>query len=345
MAKAKKLKSGNWRCLVYSHTDDHGKRIYESFTASTKSEAEAMAAKFKLNTDKRRTPDLTVREAVEKYLAANDGVLSPSTIYNYGKDAKRFEPINNLRIRKITSNDLQTFVTGLSDKGLSPKTVKNTYGLLRTVLTYSGVEQHFMVHLPKKAKTRRNAPENEQIITLFNLASPKMKIAIMLAAHHSLRRGEIAALKYKDLEGNRLYVHADIVKGNDGWVYKEIPKTDDSNRYAFLSKSEVDLLGDGDPEEYIVDLVPGAIGNAYIRLRKKVGLDNIRFHDLRVYFASISAAMGIPEVYTAHHGGWAEGSTVLKQHYQKPIVSIDEGYANKMNKYFDDLCNTKCNTQ
>ena len=45
--------------------------------------------------------------------------------------------------------------------------------------------------------------------------------------------------------------------------------------------------------------------------------------------------MGIPELYTAHHGGWAEGSTVLKEHYQKPIVSIDEGYANKMNDFFN----------
>lgn len=345
MAKAKKLKSGNWRCLVYSHTDSHGKRIYESFTASTKAEAEAMAAQFKLDTDRKRTEDVTVKEAVENYLKANDGILSPSTIHNYGKDAKCFEPINNLKIRKITSNDLQNFITSMSGKGLAPKTVKNRYGLLRTVLTYYGIDKNFLVHLPKKAKVRRNAPENEQIIALFEAANPKMKVAIMLSAHHSLRRGEISALKYKDLEGNRLYIHADMVKGNDGWVYKEFPKTETSNRYAFLSPSEIELIGEGDPEEYIVPIVPGAIGNSYIRLRKKVGLDNIRFHDLRVYFASISAAMGIPELYTAHHGGWAEGSTVLKEHYQKPIVSIDEGYANKMNDFFDGLYNTKCNTQ
>ena len=70
MAKAKKLKSGNWRCLVYSHTDSKGKRIYESFTASTKAEAEAMAAQFKLDTDRKRTEDVTVKEAVENYLKA-----------------------------------------------------------------------------------------------------------------------------------------------------------------------------------------------------------------------------------------------------------------------------------
>ena len=46
MAKAKKLPSGNWRIRVYSHTDDTGKKHYESFTAPTKQQAEMMGAKF-----------------------------------------------------------------------------------------------------------------------------------------------------------------------------------------------------------------------------------------------------------------------------------------------------------
>jgi hypothetical protein len=36
MAMAKKLPSGQWRTLVYSHKDLDGKRRYESFTADTK---------------------------------------------------------------------------------------------------------------------------------------------------------------------------------------------------------------------------------------------------------------------------------------------------------------------
>ncbi len=48
MAKAKKLKSGSWRCLVYDYTDLDGKQHYESFTAPTKKEAEYLAAEFSL---------------------------------------------------------------------------------------------------------------------------------------------------------------------------------------------------------------------------------------------------------------------------------------------------------
>ena len=66
----------------------------------------------------------------------------------------------------------------------------------------------------------------------------------------------------------------------------------------------------------------------------KVGLESLRFHDLRGYFASIAVAIGVPDVYASHLGGWRENSSVLKEHYQKPIVSINEGYAKKMNEHF-----------
>ena len=35
MQKAETLPSGNARVRVYSHTDDHGKKIYKPFTAPT----------------------------------------------------------------------------------------------------------------------------------------------------------------------------------------------------------------------------------------------------------------------------------------------------------------------
>lgn len=338
MPMAKKLPSGSWRCRVYSHTDAQGKKVYESFTASTKQEAEMLASKFANDTDRRTTDDLTVEQAVKNYLEANRNVLSPSTIYGYTKDSKRFQSINRLKIKKLKSKDIQEFIASLIDKDLSPKTVKNTYGLLRTVLTFSGIDKDFKVHLPTTPKKLKYAPEDAQILTLYNNASHKMKIAISLAAFHSLRRGEIAALKYGDLNGNALYVHSDMVKSADGksWVHKEIPKTEVSNRTVYLSQSELELIGTGDPDEYIVPITPGTIGTNFYNLKKSVGID-IRFHDMRGYFASIAAVLNISDTYLSHLGGWREGSKVLKEHYQKPIVSINEGYAQKMNDYFESI--------
>lgn len=335
MAKAKKLPSGNWRVRVYSHTTSDGKKHYESFTASTKQEAEMLAAKFANDNDRKRALDLTVKEAVKIYIDSNRNTLSPTTIYGYTKDANRMGCIDNIRIRKITSADIQGFISNLVEKGLSPKTIRNTYGLLRSSLTFSGVDKNFMIHLPSRPKEATYAPEDEQISILYNNASHKMKVAIMLAAFHSLRRGEICGLKYRDLKGNSLYVHTDMVKEADGrsWRHKEVPKTDTSNRIIILDDDEVELIGTGSPDDYIVPLLPSGLSSNFERLKKRTGV-NIRFHDLRVYFASISASMGIPEIVTSHHGGWSENSTTLKRHYQKPIQSIDEGYAKKLNSYF-----------
>ena len=335
MANAKKLPSGSWRVRVYSYTDSSGKKHYESFTASTKQQAEMMAARFQNDADRHRADDLTVKEAVAKYIKANENILSPSTILNYSKDAKRFEPIGNIKIRKLTSNDIQSFISKLSET-LSPKSIKNTYGLLRSSLAFSGLEINFVIHLPKAQKKRRFAPEDVEISQLYKEADPILKKAIILAARHSLRRGEISGLKYSDLKDGSLYVHSDVVSGPNGWVHKDIPKTDTSNRVIYLSPEECSALGSGGPEEYIVPITPGAISMRFTKLKKRLGLEHIRFHDLRVYFASVSAVEGIPEIVTAHHGGWREGSQTLRDHYRKPIESIDEGYARKLNKRFDE---------
>lgn len=68
-----------------------------------------------------------------------------------------------------------------------------------------------MVHYHPRPKKANTAPENGQIKALYDNASHKMKISIALAAFHSLRRGEIASLKYGDIQGNTLYIHSDMV--------------------------------------------------------------------------------------------------------------------------------------
>ena len=334
--KAKKLPSGNWRCRVYSHTDSTGKKKYESFTASTKQEAEMMAAQFANSVDRRRSDDITVKEAVESYIDANKNVLSPSTLRGYTMDAKRLGGIENLKIRKVKSSDLQYFVSDLTAI-YSPKTVKNTYALVITSMTFCGIDTRFKVNLPAIHKKRKTAPENEQIAALYEAANPIMKRAIILAAFHSLRRGEICGLTYGDLKGNTLYVHSDMVRGNEGWVHKDIPKTESSNRVVILTEKELEVIGTGKPDEYIVPRTPTTICHGFKELTKRLGIEGVTLHTLRSYFASIAVAIGIPDIYTSHMGGWRENSTVLKDHYQKKIVSMDEAYANKMNDYFGKI--------
>ena len=83
MAKAKKLPSGQWRALVYDFTDSSQKRHYESFTSSTKKEAEFLAAEFAITKRKKGKNSLTVIKSIHKYIDAKKAVLSPGTIRTY----------------------------------------------------------------------------------------------------------------------------------------------------------------------------------------------------------------------------------------------------------------------
>lgn len=111
MAKAKKLPSGNWRVNLYDYTDPStGKRIYKSFTATTKKEAEYMAAEYKLD-GKQRTAsagDMTLKEAYTRYIDSKTNVLSPSTIREYRRSARNdLQDIMPLKLRDITQEAVQ----------------------------------------------------------------------------------------------------------------------------------------------------------------------------------------------------------------------------------------------
>lgn len=140
MTNAKKkntLPSGNCRIQVYDYTDLDGKKHYKSFTAPTKKLAKMAAAEWKAAKEQNRiTPDnLTVYDAAGRYIAAKKGALSPSTIVGYEKIRRNYlkGQIGMTRLPEIDSATVQIWISELS-ACLSPKSVRNAYGLLSAVL-------------------------------------------------------------------------------------------------------------------------------------------------------------------------------------------------------------------
>lgn len=335
---AKRLKSGNFRAKAYDYTDEEGKKHYRSFTAPTKREAERMAHEFLHNRDRSRQSDLTVAEAIEGYITAKQNILSPSTIKGYrAVQRNQFSRINSRPIKYLTTPELQTFVSHLTENNTS-KTVHNVYGLLSASLSFYMPDVIFRVTLPRIVKKRQSAPSDDDVRALFNAAGEKLKKCIALAAFGSLRRGEICAVKFRDIESNIIYIHADMVQAPDkSWVYKDSPKTSESVRYVKVPQKVIEMLGTGDPDDYVIDLYPNNISDSFLRLKKKLGIEGIRFHDLRHYFASIGVALSIPDTYLSDFGGWRRGSTVLKSVYQNSIKPLSDMYSDKMVEHFDDI--------
>ena len=316
MPTAKKLPSGSYRCQVfagYEFVDGKKKRKYESFTAPTKREAEAMAAKW-ATSKKARPEDITVKEAVEKFMESRRPILSPSTIRGYKSCVARFATINDIPIRKLKQSDVQLWVSGLA-VDLSPKTVRNTYNFFTGVINFIAPDMTFNIKLPAKIKKDYYIPPDEDITKLLAVCSPELWCAVMLARYYSLRRGEICALRSTDLEGNILTIRRVIVQNEaDEWEIKERPKTDDSYRYLVISDPLLSVLKTFDGQ--IISCNPDNLLHRFRWALKKAKIKPFNFHILRHMFATNAAKIWIPDFYTAKMGGWNQNSGVLKTIYQ-----------------------------
>lgn len=338
MAKAKKLPSGSWRVQVFSHKDINGKSHYESFTAPTKAEAEMKAAAFSATKKSRVKHDLTVADALSGYISAKEAVLSPATVRGYVRmQKKNYSTIEKKKIRSLTSENMQIFVSDLSNT-LSPKTVRNVYALLTASIALYAPDMTFKVTLPAKQVKRPVSPSDDVVKVLYDSAYPKLRICLGFAMC-GVRRGEICALKYEDINDGVVHIHADMVKDKKGkWIYKEIPKTSGSDRFLRLPDFLIEEIGEGNG--FIININPNTVTKQFLKYRNKLGM-TIRLHDLRHYFASTAAVLDIPDTYTADMGGWQRGGSVMKSVYQNNIASMSDYYNDRINQHLDDVIKKK----
>lgn len=337
MPTAKKMPSGQWKVRVYSHIDADGKQHMRAFTAPTKQEAEQMAARFAGSADRAARCDLTVADAISRYIDAKEQVLSPSTVRGYRQlERNYYALIGARRISRLKTVDVQIWISDLAGK-VSAKTVSNVYGLFTAAVCFFSPDTTFRgVKLPQKKRRRVSAPSDELVQALYRAASPNLKKAIALEAYASMRRSEVCALTYGDIKDGIAHVHRDIVRGSHGWVIKPIPKTSESDRFTRIPPRVLDLIGTGDPDQRIVPVTPDTITELFCRLRDSMGL-SIRYHDLRHYYSSIAAVIGVPARYVESFGGWMPGSSVLRSTYEDVIDTAADAYSRQLADYFDKI--------
>ena len=342
MAKAKKLKSGNWRVLVYEYTDENKKRHYKSFTAPTKKEAEYMAAEYALNRKEECYEDLTLKEAYERYISSKSAVLSPSTIagYEYSKRTY-FQKLMPMKLSKMDARLIQTAVNELSAKN-SPKTVRNAHGLLHSVIKTYRPDFEFNTTLPQNVKPDYIIPTTEEINKMLENANEKIRVPILLASQGGLRRSEVCALTPEDFTDFGVNINKAAVINTDKKVVVKTTKTVAGTRFVPLPKNVID---EAKKWKYF-GCSPRTLSTWYTRLQDKVDVPKFSFHKLRHYFASELHARGIPDQYIAEIGGW-ETVEMLHRIYQHTLRDKQEEMSQKIIKIFDGnftKCNTKCNT-
>ena len=320
-----KLPSGKWRTRIFVN----GKQI--SFTAYTKAESVRLATQAY---NMRQFDRMTVLKALQGYLTAKKGVLSPNTLREYENMVKRYyegSDLAGIRTDKLTAADIQKYISDLSEK-LSPKSVSNIYGLLTSALKLMCNGLHFNITLPKIPPKTYHIPTEDDFKMLVDMASPNLKKAILLSGIGSVRRGEIAAAIYGDIENNRLHIQRDMVLGsNNTWIVKKMPKNSSSDRYIDLPEQLMDILGTGQPDERIVPVLPSTITSDFINLRNRLQLQ-CRFHDLRHYYVSLAHSIGVPDRVIMARAGFSS-DRVMKAVYRNQIKADEEVYNDLWNDY------------
>ncbi|WMI80954.1 site-specific integrase [Anaerotignum sp. MB30-C6] len=343
MAKAKKLPSGSWTCLVYSHNemvDGKEKRKYQRFTATTQKEAEYLAAEFMMNKDKRRNPEnFTVKEAIENYIETKKKTLSPSTIRAYSSLAKYHYDEIDIPIAKINNDTLQKYFNKASID-LTPKTVRNMSGLLSATLKFYHPDFYYNVTMPTSKKEEITVPCENDLKKIIELSKGStIHLPVLIASGMGLRRGEIAALRVKDadFENNTIAISFSMVfdKDKKEWVRKP-PKTTAGKRVLPIPSHILPVLeevvnGKKD-DDSLTGLTPTDITNHFFRFLLKHEINHMRFHDLRHYYASMMLANNVPDKYALKRMGHATDN-MLKRVYQHTMKEKDGEVTKTIDSY------------
>ena len=335
MAKKKnKLASGNIR-VQRRYTGDDGKTHTKSFTARTRAEAEALAAEWQAHRSQ-VVDRVTVAGAVEKYIVMKKAVLSPNTVRGYvGYLNNYFDcKLGHTSLLDVTNLDIQLWVSDLSSRGLSPKSIQNIYGLLNSTLEMFMPDFYAKATLPAPEEADSYCPSIKDVqAVLASSTHPEMRAVILLAAAGTMRRGEIAALTWDDIDfsHNTVMIRHAMAKNERGEWSVKAPKTKKSKRTVPMPTEVMEALKSIDrrSDGHVFSLTADQMTTQFRLAVKRARVHPFRFHDLRHYSASQMHLSGIPDKYIEARGGWKPGSTVMKRTYQN-VIDLEKKKQDKL---------------
>lgn len=313
----KKLASGNY----FIQLRLGGKSI--SITDSSRRECIRRAQLIKAEYGAKKPPKtggdgLTFAQAIDRYCADKSKTLSPATLRGYKMIAKwRFQSIADIKMHDVAN--WQKIINQEAEL-CSPKTLKNAWGLVQTVMRYVDIEPP-RVTLPQVMPPDTLWLDDEQIKTFVEAVKGKPCEIPALFALHSLTRSEMLDLKWTDvdLKAGTIKVHgAAVVDENGKLVHKSENKNAGRHRVVPIMVPALTeaLTAAKHSGEYIINANYNAPYEQINRVCKAAGLPPVGVHGLRRSFASLAYHLGWSERMTMAIGGWTDPK-VMHQLYIK----------------------------
>ena len=316
-----------------------GNRDRECVYADSKKEAEKKAINLLFHNNKKpmiESKDYTLKEWLRQWLLGRKSALAYKSYKGYESNIKHhiIPALGDINIRNLKTRQIQNLINykfedGRLDGegGLSRRSVKYIYQTLNAalrqaykerIIDYNPVEA---VELPKKSKQKSkviSTLSSKQVSIFLKTAKnhSKLYIAFLIAFNTGLRKGELLALQWSDLnyEKKELDINKQHqrIKGKGIQVtelkssssYRTIPVNNEllkalNTHKHKQKKNKLFYGGDYIDDNLIIcksngqGITPEFIYEDFKHILKKGDLPDIRFHDVRHTFATLSLQVGI----------------------------------------------------
>lgn len=275
-------------------------------------------------------PDMLFSEFAETFLKAHKARVKESTIVKYQThlNYKIVPYFKGRTLKSIKPLDVEKFMMGLMDGGMSPNNAKKYLTSLKTVLKRA-CELGYLVKSPaehiKPPRTTRAEMDYlspAEIELLVAGTGKKYKTLIMCAAYTGMRQTELLGLQWDDIDfaGGYIHVRPNKLRGLKSEAAKrKIPMIPKLKSALQAHQLEQAVNQSSNPNNLVF---PNANGNLLNRsnldgrvLRPALalaGLRRVRWHDLRHSYATALLSSGEPLRYVSKLLGHADAAITLR---------------------------------
>lgn len=322
-------KDGLQKYLVrLNYVDRFGVARQLTRVAYGKAEAQKLEADLQAELFKPANPKITVAQLCAEYREAKKADVRANTLRKVDNIVKRdlSGDIGSVRLDKLTVPVLQKWKNELSEKDLAVRTKQNSYRMFSAILNFA-VNMGYIADNPLKKVGNFREPyfeapaEKIQYYTaeefLRFIAAAKSDVRMLndwnyvvffsIAFYTGMRKGEINALRWSDIDGNVIHVRRAVYQKIKGGDIITPPKTKSSYRDLQAPAPLLALLEEhkarqaamrGFSEEWYVTggdkcLRDSSIENRNKKFATAAELRHIRIHDFRHSHASLLANAGI----------------------------------------------------
>ena len=327
----RRRKDGRWEGrYTAAHDPETGKAVYKNVLGKTQAEVKEKLAKA-IEKSKRvdivRAEKYTLGQWMEIWFENYARIkVRPSfhATYRGYLDNHILPNIGNIPLNRLTTLDIQKFYKKLLEcgrvvraeskgqpRGLSAKTVRNLHQILSSALDLA-VQQRLIPSNPAAGCALPRA-ERQEIRTLttdqLNAFFREAKASGVLELYYldlatGLRRGELLGLRWEDIDWQHRELHIRRQLARVGGKVTEAPlKTKNAYRTLPLGEDTIGILAQQKekvgtspwvfPGPAGGPLSPDSVLHMLHRVLERAGLPRLRFHDLRLTFATLALQNGI----------------------------------------------------